>query len=114
LGSRAWIGPASKSTDATSDPSRASTRPPNGGEWKGRQIAGFIAPGIGFGEVVCSPDQQWIRLYPSNGGRESAMVTWTDKDWGNFREVALREAKYSTGTGPDIKEGFNKSGPTEK
>lgn len=86
----------------------------NGGKWQGRQIAGFIAPGIGFGEVVCSPDQQWIRFYPSNGGRESAMMTWTEKDWGSFSEVALREAKYATGTGPDFREGFNKFGPTEK
>lgn len=86
----------------------------NGGKWQGRQIAGFIAPGIGFGEIVCSPDQQWIRFYPSNGGRESAMMTWTDKNWGSFGEVALREAKYATGTGPDFREGFNKFGPTEK
>jgi hypothetical protein len=86
----------------------------NGGKWQGRQIAGFIAPGIGFGEIVCSPDQQWIRFYPSDGSRESAMMTWTDKDWGNFSEVALREAKYATGTGPDFREGFNKFGPTEK
>jgi hypothetical protein len=86
----------------------------SGSKWQGRQIAGFIAPGIGFGEVVCSPDQQWIRFYPSKGSRESAMMTWTDKDWGSFSEVALREAKYATGTGPDFREGFNKFGPTEK
>ncbi len=86
----------------------------SGGKWQGRQFAGFIAPGIGFGEIVCSPDQQWLRFYPSNGGRESAMMTWTDKDWGSFREVALREAKYANGTGPDFREGMNKFGPTEK
>ncbi len=86
----------------------------SGGKWQGRQFAGFIAPGIGFGEIVCSPDQQWLRFYPSNGGREAAMMTWTDKDWGDFREVALREAKYANGTGPDFREGMNKFGPTEK
>jgi hypothetical protein len=84
------------------------------GQWQGRQVGGFIAPGIGFGEIVCSPDQQWIRFYPSNGGREAAMMNWTDKDWGTYREFALREAKYSAGTGPDFREGFNKFGPTEK
>lgn len=84
------------------------------GRWQGRQMAGFIAPGIGFGEVVCSPDQQWVRFFPSNGGRESAMMTWTDKNWGSYREFALREAKYATGTGPDFREGLNKFGPTEK
>lgn len=85
----------------------------NGGKWQRRQFAGFIAPGIGFGEIVCSPDQQWLRFYPSNGGREAAMMTWTDKDWGTFSEVALREAKYANGTGPDFREGMNKFGPTE-
>jgi hypothetical protein len=85
-----------------------------GGQWEGRQVGGFIAPGIGFGEIVCSPDQQWLRFYPSNGGREAAMMNWTDKDWGTFREVALREAKYAAGTGPDFREGFNKFGPTER
>jgi len=85
----------------------------SGGKWQGRQFAGFIAPGVGFGEIVCSPDQQWVRFYPSNGGRESAMMTWTDKNWGTFREVALREAKYANGTGPDFREGMNKFGPTE-
>ncbi len=86
----------------------------NGGQWQGRQFGGFIAPGIGFGEIVCSPDQQWVRFYPSNGGREAAMMTWTDKDWGSFSEVALREAKYANGTGPDFREGLNKFTPTEK
>lgn len=37
----------------------------NSGKWAGRQAGGFIAPGIGYGEIVCSPDQQWIRFYPS-------------------------------------------------
>lgn len=85
-----------------------------GGKWQGRQTGGFIAPGIGYGEIVCSPDQQWIRFYPSNGGREAAMMTWTYKNWGNWSEKALREAKYAENTGPDFREGFNKFGPAEK
>jgi hypothetical protein len=41
-------------------------------------------------------------------------MTWTDKNWGSYREFALREAKYATGTGRDFREGLNKFGPTEK
>ncbi len=85
-----------------------------GGQWEGRQTGGFIAPGIGYGEIVCSPGQQWIRFYPSDGGREAAMMTWTYKNWGKWSEKSLREAKYSEGTGPDFREGLNKFGPTEK
>lgn len=85
-----------------------------GGKWGGRQVGGFIAPGIGYGEVVCNPSQQWVRFYPSNPGRESAMMTWTYKNWGTWSEKAVREAKYTTGTGPDFREGLNKFGPTEK
>jgi len=84
------------------------------GRWNGRQTGGFIAPGIGYGEIVCSPEQQWIRFYPSNGTREAAMMTWTWKNWGTWKEKALREAKYAENTGPDFREGFNKFGPSEK
>jgi len=83
------------------------------GDSQGRTTGGFIAPGIGYGQIVCSRDQQWIRFFPSNAGRESAMMTWTYKNWGTYSEKALREAKYSTGTGPDFREGFNKFGPPE-
>lgn len=85
-----------------------------GGNWEGRQVGGFIAPGIGYGEVVCSPNQQWVRFYPSNSGRESAMMTWTYKNWGTWSEKSVREAKYTAGTGPDFREGMNKFGPPEK
>lgn len=86
----------------------------SGGKWEGRQVGGFIAPGIGYGEVVCSPGQQWVRFYPSNSGREAAMMTWTYKNWGSWSEKAVREAKYAAGTGPDFREGMNKFGPAEK
>lgn len=85
-----------------------------GGRWAGRELAGFVAPGIGYGEIVCSPGAQWVRFYPSSGGREVAMMNWTFKDWGTYREKALREALYTTGTGPDFNEGLNKFGPPEK
>ena len=84
-----------------------------GGNSKGQDTGGFIAPGIGYGEIVCSPNQQWIRFYPSYGGRETAMMSWTYKNWGTYSEKALREAKYAAGTGPDFREGFNKFSPTE-
>jgi len=86
------------------------------GKWEGRQVGGFIAPGIGYGEVVCSPYQQWVRFYPSDTSRESAMMTWTYKNWdfGKGTEKAVREAKFADGTGPDFREGMNKFGPTEK
>jgi len=86
----------------------------SGGKWAGREVGGFVAPGIGYGEVVCRPDTQMIRFYPSLGGREVAMMNWTYKDWGGYREKALREALYTTGTGADFNEGLNKFGPPEK
>jgi len=85
------------------------------GKWKGRQVAGFVAPGIGYGEVVCSPYQQWVRFYPSSGSRESAMMVWAYKAWDHKdSEKSIREAKYTNGTGPDFREGMNKFTPTEK
>lgn len=85
-----------------------------GGEWGGRDLAGFVAPGVGYGEVQCNPTTQWVRFYPSSGGREVAMMNWTYKDWGEYREKSLREAIHTTDTGPDFVEGLNKFGPPEK
>lgn len=84
------------------------------GEWGGRDLAGFIAPGIGYGELVCRPDAQYVRFFGSSGGRETAMMNWTYKDWGTFQEKSLREAVYTTGTGFDFNEGLNKFSPAEK
>jgi hypothetical protein len=84
------------------------------GKWQGRDLGGFVAPGVGFGEVVCRPDAQQIQFYPASGGRETAMMNWTYKDWGTYREKSLREALYTTGTGPEFNEGLNKFGPAEK
>ena len=52
--------------------------------------------------------------FPSGAGREVAMMNWTYKDWGGYREKALREALYTTGTGEAFNEGLNKFGPPEK
>jgi hypothetical protein len=84
------------------------------GQWQGRELGGFVAPGVGFGEVVCRPDAQLIQFYPAGGGREVAMMNWTYKDWGTYREKSLREALYTSGTGSDFNEGLNKFGPAEK
>lgn len=84
------------------------------GEWGGRDLGGFIAPGVGYGEVVCRPDAQYVRFFGSSGGRETAMMNWTYKDWGTFQEKSLREAVYTTGTGFDFFEGLNKFSPAEK
>ena len=86
----------------------------SGGSSAGRSAGGFIAPGIGYGEIVCNQNSQYIRFYPSNGGREAAMMNWTYKNWGTYSEKALREAKYARGTGPDFREGLNKFSPPEK
>lgn len=83
----------------------------------GRDVAGFLLPGIGHGEVVCSANTQWMRVFPSDLGRETSMLTWTYRSWdGNSQnaEKALREALATTGTGRDFNEGFNKFQPAEK
>lgn len=84
------------------------------GEWGGRDVGGFVAPGIGYGEIVCNPETQWVRFFGSNGGREVAMMTWTYKNWGTYAEKSLQEAVYTTGTGFDFNEGLNKFSPPEK
>ncbi len=86
----------------------------SGGAWKGREVAGFVAPGIGHGEIVCRPDAQWLRFYPADQGREVSMMNWTYRDWGQNQEKALREALHTQYTGPDFQEGLNKFSPTEK
>jgi hypothetical protein len=85
-----------------------------GGNWSGRDVGGFVAPGIGYGEVVCNPETQWVRFFGSAGGREVAMMNWTYKNWGTYQEKSLREAVYTTGTGFDFNEGLNKFSPPEK
>lgn len=86
----------------------------SGGKWGGRDLAGFIAPGVGYGEIICRPDAQYVRFFGSSGGRETAMMNWTYKDWGGFQEKSLREAVYTNGTGFDFFEGLNKFSPAEK
>jgi hypothetical protein len=85
-----------------------------GGNWAGRDVGGFVAPGVGYGEVVCNPETQWVRFFGTSGGRETAMMTWTYKNWGENQEKSLQEAVYTTGTGFDFNVGLNKFNPPEK
>jgi hypothetical protein len=115
-------------TAASTDASAATATPArqhavvdwSGGRPTGKDVAGFVLPGIGHGEVVCGTDAQWLRVFPTDQGRETSMMTWTYKDWGGSastaftREKALREALHTTGTGRDFTEGLNKFGPAEK
>ncbi len=84
------------------------------GQWQGRESAGFSAPGIGDGQIVCRPDAQWIRVFPGDRSRDVAMMLWTFRDWHEGSEYAIREAELTRYTGPDFNEGFNKFHPAEK
>jgi hypothetical protein len=86
----------------------------SGGRSAGRDVAGFVAPGIGSGELVCAGDQQHVRFYPHDVGREQSMMLWTYKDWGGGNEKAIRESVHTQFTGPSFQEGLNKFSPPEK
>jgi hypothetical protein len=86
----------------------------SGGAWPGHDSAGMTAPGIGDGELVCRPDTQWLRFYPTVRTRDVSMMLWTFHDWGAGNEYAIREADMTQYTGPDFDEGFNKFQPAEK
>jgi methionine-rich copper-binding protein CopC len=86
----------------------------SGGSSSGRDVAGFVAPGIGYGEITCNPNAQWIRFYPNDLGREVSMMNWTYRDWGENQEKAIREALHTAFTGNDFREGLNKFSPAEK
>ncbi len=32
---------------------------------------------MGYGEVVCRPDGEWLRFYGSTGNRTIAMMNWS-------------------------------------
>lgn len=80
----------------------------------GRDTAGFVAPGIGYGEIVCGVQQQHIRFYPSDVGREQSMMLWTYKDWRDGTEKAIRENVHTQFVGPSFQEGLNKWSPPDK
>ena len=84
------------------------------GRWQGNDSAGFFAPGIGDGQILCRPDAQWIRFFPADRSRDVAMTLWTFRDWEGGSEVAIREPEMTQFTGPDFTEGINKFTPSEK
>lgn len=84
------------------------------GAHTGRDTAGFEVPGVGYGEVVCRPDAQWLRLFSGAAGHEIDMMNWVHKDWVQFSEDALREGVLTQYTGTQVNEGFNKFSPSEK
>ncbi|MCW2966732.1 MAG: hypothetical protein JWM71_504, partial [Solirubrobacteraceae bacterium] len=84
----------------------------SGGQWSGREVGGFVVPGMGYGEVVCRPNAQWIRFFSSETGRQIAMMNWTYRNWVDNSEYALREAVLTPNTGTEFNEGFNKFGPS--
>ena len=79
----------------------------------GRDTAGFVAPGIGYGEIVCGYDQQHIRFHPNDLTREQSMMLWTYKDWTENTEKSIRESIHTEFSGPDFQEGLNKFSPPE-
>lgn len=86
----------------------------SGSEAVGRDTAGFVAPGIGYGEIVCGFQQEHVRFYPTDVGREQSMMLWTYKDWRQANEKSIRESIHTQFSGPSFQEGFNKYSPPEK
>lgn len=80
------------------------------GEYAGRDSATFIAPGIGQGEVICSPNTQWVNFVPYNLGEDSEM--WAAIVRGN--EVSVRAAaRRSPAYGDQFNLGLNVVNGTE-
>lgn len=86
----------------------------SGGAYGGREIVGFVLPGVGHGEMVCSPTTQWIRVYPTDRRREVSMMNWTYRDWGGGTGKEIREGLHTRYTGPDFSERFANFLPAEK
>src|SRR3954453_2499179 len=80
----------------------------------GRDIAGFVAPGIGYGQIQCGFQKQNIRFFPTNLNREQSMMLWTYKNWVQNSEKSIRESIHNEFAGPDFQEGLNKFSPPEK
>lgn len=80
----------------------------------GRDTAGFVAPGIGYGEIVCGFKQQHVRFYPTDLNREQSMMLWTYKNWQQNFEKSIRESIHTQFSGPSFQEGMNKFSPPEK
>jgi hypothetical protein len=100
-------GPAGAVGPAAADISRqAVTINWQNGQFAGRDTASFVAPGIGTGQIVCSPDTQWLRFFPADASADTAM-TWLESEPGS--RVGVNTAVRTQYTGPDFYAGFNDS-----
>ncbi len=79
-------------------------------DYRGRDSASFVAPGIGQGEVVCGLNTQWINFTPYDEGADSEM-------WGAImrgEEVSVRAAAHrATSWGNEFNLGLNVVNGTE-
>jgi hypothetical protein len=69
----------------------------------GRDSQSFVAPGIGYGEVTCSENTQWVWFTPYSQSEDVAM--WTEKFQTN--DTTVRTARHTLFTGPSFYEGMN-------
>jgi hypothetical protein len=102
VGRRGPAGPAGPSADDIDQ--QAVTINWQNGQSAGRDTATFDAPGIGTGEIVCSPDTQWLRFFPADANADTAM-TWLESEPGS--RVGVNTALRTQYTGPDFYAGFN-------
>jgi hypothetical protein len=101
-GKRGPAGPAGPAADDIEQ--QAVTINWRNGQFAGRDSATFDAPGIGTGEIVCSPDTQWLRFFPTDANADTAM-TWMESEPGS--RVGVNTALRTQYTGADFYAGFN-------
>jgi hypothetical protein len=76
------------------------------GAYDGQDSAAFVAPGIGWGEVTCSLDTQWINFTPENQSDDSEM--WAAIMHGE--EVSVRAAaRRAASWGNEFNLGLNRA-----
>ncbi len=90
---------------------------------RGHDRADFQIPGIGYGDVVCSPDTTWIQMVPSDRDAENDMWSVVTQTKNGVQQTAVKDARvyeFSTptsttphGTGASAYEGFNQHTPVE-
>jgi hypothetical protein len=98
-------GPAGPAGPAADDIERqAITINWQNGQSAGRDTATFTAPGLGTGEIVCNPDTQWLRFFPTDADADTAM-TWLESEPGS--RVGVNTALRTQYTGADFYAGFN-------
>ena len=95
-----------------------------GNAWQGKATQGFVAPGIGEGDVTCRPPYdngpanrepggtQWVQLFPSDStGARTQTVMWTTRSGGppsdQGESVVRKAALLNPFYGPSFYEGMN-------